>query len=179
MLNWLKLDNMNKILFFIIAIAFMGFSCKEEEPVALPFEEQRTIDSTAVENYLAENNIENVLKDCNTVIVIPGEICDGYVSYVLHEEGIGLTPLLSDNIKVSYTGRLMDTGVEFDANDTIDFHLGGLISGWKAVLLDMQEGDSVTMYIPATYGYGFSGSGEDIPSNANLIFEMRLHKINQ
>lgn len=170
---------MNKILFLIGAVAFIGFSCKEEEPVALPFEEQRTIDSTAVENYLIDNNITNVLKDCNTVIVEPGAICDGYVSYVLHEEGTGLGPLLSDNIKVSYTGRLMDTGVEFDANDTIDFYLGGLIPGWQAVLLDMQEGDSVTMYIPSVYGYGFSGSGDNIPSNANLIFEMKLHQVNQ
>ena len=179
MLNWLKLDNMNKVLIFIGAITIICFSCKKEEPLALPFEEQRTIDSTAVENYLVENNIENVLKDCYTVIVTPGEICDGYVSYVLHEEGNGLTPLLSDNIKVSYSGRLMDTDVEFDANDTIDFSLSGLIAGWQVVLLDMQEGDSVTMYIPAVYGYGFAGSGENIPSNANLIFEMRLHKINQ
>lgn len=170
---------MNKIIFLISAVTFLGFSCKEEEPVALPFEEQRTIDSLAVENYLMENNITNVLKDCNTVIVIPGEVCDGYVSYVLHAEGNGLTPLLSDNIKVSYTGRLMDTGIEFDANDTIDFNLGSLISGWQAVLLDMQEGDSVTMYIPSVYGYGFSGSGDNIPSNANLIFEMKLHQVNQ
>lgn len=169
---------MNKLLILIVIISFIGFSCKEDEPVALPFAEQRTIDSTAIENFLIDNGITNVIKDCNTVIVTSGEPCDGYVSYVLHEEGNGLTPLLSDNIEVSYTGRLMDTGVEFDANDTIDFFLSGLISGWQAVLLDMQEGDSVTMYIPSGYGYGFAGSGDNIPSNANLIFEMKLHKVN-
>lgn len=171
---------MNKLLIGLVAVSIIGFSCnKEEDPVALPFNEQLTIDSTAIENYLTENSISNVLKDCNTVVVPIGEVCDGYVSYVLHEEGNGLTPLLSDYIQVSYTGRLMDTEEEFDANDSIDFYLGGLISGWQAVLLDMQEGDSVTMYIPSGFGYGFSGSGDNIPSNANLIFEMRLHKVNQ
>jgi FKBP-type peptidyl-prolyl isomerase-like protein len=169
---------MSKILFLIIAVSFLGYACKKEEPKALPFEEQRSIDSIAIEQYLIDNNISNILKDCNTVFVPTGEICDGYVSYVLHEEGIGLTPPdANTKIIVSYTGRLMTTNEQFDANDTIEFNLAGLIPGWQAVLLDMQEGDSVTMYIPSVYGYGFKGT-TNIPSNANLIFEMKLHQVN-
>ncbi len=170
---------MNKILISLLAVSFIGFSCdKEENLVALPFNEQLTIDSLIVENYLIDKGISNVLKDCFTGNSID-DPCDGYVSYVLHEEGNGLTPLSTDNIQVSYKGSLMDTGVEFEAKDTVNFNLGGLIAGWRVVLLDMQEGDSVTMYIPSGLAYGFAGSGDNIPSNANLIFEMKLHKVNQ
>lgn len=170
----------NRILVLLVAISFVGYACKkEEDPTALPFEEQRTIDSTAIENYLLENNITNVLKDCNTVVVPSGEICDGYISYVLHEEGDGLVPPgVNVDVLVSYKGRLMDTDVEFDASDSAVFRISGLIAGWQAVLLDMQEGDSVTMYIPSSYGYGFNGLPPDIPSNANLIFDMRLKQVN-
>ncbi len=33
MLNWLKLDKMNKVLILIAAIAIIGFSCKEDDSV--------------------------------------------------------------------------------------------------------------------------------------------------
>lgn len=169
---------MNRILILLAGVVFIGFSCKEDEVPALPFSEQLTIDSTAIENYLLENGITNVLKDCYTGEIKTGPLCDGYVSYVLHEEGTGLVPPdVNVDILVSYRGRLMDTGEEFDANDTIEFRLGNLISGWQVVLLDMHEGDSVTIYIPSGYAYGSQGTS-DIPANANLIFEMKLHQVN-
>jgi len=170
---------MNKLLILLIAVSFIGFSCKKDEEVPpLPFSEQRTIDSLAVANYLEDNNITNVLKDCYTVEVDPGNDCEGYVNYVLHQEGAGLIPpSVNAKIEVSYTGRLMDTGVEFDTNDSIQFTLSNLISGWQVILLDMQEGDSVTMYIPSVYAYGSNGSGDKVPANANLIFEMKLHRV--
>jgi len=132
-----------------------------------------------IDNYLIDNNIENVLKDCRTIKddEVP---CKGYVSYVSLEEGDGLfPPYLSTKITVSYVGRLLDTGEEFEAKDSVQFTLGNLIQGWQAVLLDMQEGDSVTMYIPSGYGYGYKEKTTNgIPSNANLIFDMKLHQVN-
>lgn len=169
---------MKKIFIFLAAIVFVGFSCKEEEKApVLPFGEQLEIDLALIEDYFVDNNITNVLRDCNTVNP-PGQPCEGYVSYVLIEEGSGLTPPnLSTQIVVSYAGRLMTTGEQFDASENIEFNLAYLIKGWQAVLLDMQEGDSVTMYIPSGYAYGPDGTS-GIPANANLIFEMKLHKLN-
>ena len=170
---------MNKILILLIAVSLIGFSCKKDEEVpALPFAEQRSIDSLAISNYLVDNNITNVLKDCYTVVPELGSDCSGYVNYVLHQEGTGLFPPSANaKIEVSYSGRLMNTGAEFDANDSIQFTIGSLITGWQVVLLDMQEGDSVTMYIPSVYAYGVNGSGDKVPANSNLIFEMKLHRV--
>jgi len=155
-------------------------ACKEEPgPAALPFNEQLAIDLEIIDNYLIENNIQNILKDCRTVEgdEVP---CTGDISYVLLEEGSGLIPPnFSTKITVSYVGRFLDTGEQFDAKDTVEFTLGGLIAGWQILLLDMQEGDSVTMYIPSGYGYGYKEKTTNgIPSNANLIFDMKLHKVN-
>ncbi len=164
----------------LLASLALVTACKKKEdpkPPALPFEEQLAIDLDIIDTYLADNGIINVLKDCNTVKTPTGEPCKGYVSYVVHEEGNGLTPpSLNTQVVVSYKGRLLSNGTQFDANDSVTFSLGALIAGWQAVLLDMQEGDSVTMYIPSGYGYGYKGSG-DIPSNANLIFDMKLHTV--
>jgi len=171
---------MKTVFIFFIAVLMITLSCKKEEEVpSIPFDEQLAIDLEIIDTYLVDNNIENVLKDCRTDDVPFGQPCEGYVSYVQHVEGDGLTPPnLGTKVKVSYVGRLLSTGVVFDENDTVDFTLGGLITGWQAILLDMQEGDSVTMYIPSGYAYGTSGKGDDIPANSNLIFDMKLHQVN-
>lgn len=171
---------MKKIAAIVVLAAMVWVTAckkKDEKPPALPFEEQLAIDLDIIDNYLTDNNITNVIKDCNTVHTPFGEPCEGYVSYVKHEQGTGLIPpSLNTQVVVSYKGRLLDTGAEFDANDSVTFTIGALISGWQAVLLDLQEGDSVTMYIPSGYGYGYNGSNS-IPSNANLIFDMKLHTV--
>ncbi|MCF6360920.1 MAG: FKBP-type peptidyl-prolyl cis-trans isomerase [Cyclobacteriaceae bacterium] len=174
---------MKKSILFLLALVVVAFSCKkDDEATALPFEEQLAIDLQKIDAYLEENSITDVLKDCRTVITPIGDPCNGDVSYVLQEEGgeAGLTPPdVGVKVIVSYKGFLMETGVQFDENDTIEFSLGNLITGWQVVLLDMQEGDSVTMYIPSGYGYGFKKeTTNDIPSNANLIFQMKLHQVN-
>ncbi len=165
----------------LMAVVLIGFSCnKNEDPIALPIDEQIAIDLDIIKSYLEDNNIINALNDCITGDVNESPNCNGDVSYVLHEEGSGLVPPNNSTTKmvVSYKGRLLDTGEEFDAGDSVEFSLGGLIVGWQLLLIEMQEGDSVTMYIPSSYGYGFNGLSPDIPSNANLIFDMKLHQVN-
>ncbi len=167
-------------LLFLLAILIIGVSCKKDEEVpALPFEEQLAIDLQIIDTYLEDNNIKDVLKDCQTGDVNTPPNCNGDVSFQKHEEGDGLfingidIPFIA-----SYKGRLMDTGVEFDANDSATFTLRRVIAGWQVVLLDSREGDSLTLYIPSGYGYGFAGSGERIPSNANLIFDIKILQVN-
>lgn len=159
---------MRAFFVFLLATTFWIASCKKEEEEGIPFEEQLALDSAAIADYLTENNITNTQTDKS-----------GYVWYVLHEEGNGVAPLSSDSIEVSYEGRLMDTDFEFDAGEHVEFRLSSLITGWQVVLTEMQEGDSVTMYIPSGLAYGTNGSGDDIPANANLIFDMRLHRVFQ
>jgi len=159
---------MRSFFLLLIATAIWIASCKKEEDPGIPFEEQLSLDSAAIVDYLAKNNIIDAQIDRS-----------GYVWYVLHEEGSGVAPIVTDSIEVSYAGRLMDTDFEFDAGEHSEFKVNYLITGWQLVLLDMQEGDSVTMYIPSGYAYGTTGAGDDIPAYANLIFDMRLHRVFQ
>jgi FKBP-type peptidyl-prolyl cis-trans isomerase FkpA len=87
-------------------------------------------------------------------------------------------------IIVRYTGWLYDPrapqghGKQFDSNvngEPFVFHLGagGVIKGWDEGLQGMKVGGKRTLIIPASMGYGASGSGP-IPPNANLIFDVEL-----
>jgi FKBP-type peptidyl-prolyl cis-trans isomerase FkpA len=87
-------------------------------------------------------------------------------------------------IIVRYTGWIHDPkaprqhGAQFDSNvngEPFVFHLGagGVIKGWDEGLQGMKVGGKRTLIIPASMGYGASGSGP-IPPNANLIFDVEL-----
>ena len=49
-----------------------------------------------------------------------------------------------------------------------------LIPGFKEGLLQMNYGDKLLLLIPSHLGYGEQGSGNVIPPNANLIFELEI-----
>jgi len=166
------------ILIFLLVV--VGISCKKDQEVPpLPFDEQLAIDLQIIDTYLEENDIQNVLKDCQTGDVNTPPNCDGDVKFQQHEIGNGLfINSLDVPFIASYKGTLMDTGVEFDANDSATFTLRRVVVGWQAVLLDSREGDSLTLYIPSGYGYGPTGIGENIPANANLIFNIKIRQVN-
>ncbi|MCF6353270.1 MAG: FKBP-type peptidyl-prolyl cis-trans isomerase [Cyclobacteriaceae bacterium] len=171
----------NSITLVLLLVA-ISFSCKKDQEVpALPFNEQLAIDLQIIDTYIEENNIKDVLKDCKTGDVNTPPNCNGDVRFQQHEEGNDSAlyiNLLDIPFLASYKGRLLDTGVEFDANDSATFTLRRVVVGWEVVLLDSKEGDSLTLYIPSGYGYGPAGSGGNIPSNANLIFDIKILQVN-
>ncbi len=171
---------MKNTIILLLLLVVIGFSCKKDPEIPpLPFDEQMAIDLKIIDTYLADNNIKDVLKDCRSGKVNTPPNCDGDVSFQKHEEGNGLFINSSDTPFIaSYKGRLLDTGVEFDANDSATRTLRGAVSGWQVVLLDSREGDSLTLYIPSRYGYGPSKVGENIPANANLIFDIKILQVN-
>ncbi len=172
---------MKKAIVVLFSVLIIGSSCKkEEDAVPLPFNEQLAIDLQIIDTYLEDNNIANVLKDCKTGEITTEPNCDGDVSYQKHTEGEGLyINTLDYSFVASYKGRLLDTGFEFDANDSAVFTLRRVVIGWQAVLLDSKEGDSLTLYIPSGYGYGFKKeTSNEIPSNANLIFDIKILQVN-
>lgn len=88
-----------------------------------------------------------------------------------------------DTVWVHYTGKLADTGKEFDSSkgpgrgEPIDFVLGAgrVIKGWEEGIAGMKIGDKRQLTIPATLGYGASGTpGGPIPPNATLVFDVEL-----
>ncbi len=173
---------MKNSITLVLLLAVIGFACKkDQEAPALPSEEQLAIDLQIIDTYIKENNIKDVLKDCRTGDINTPPNCDGDVSFKQHEEGdVDALYINSSDVSfvASYKGRLLDTGVEFDANDSATFTLRRVVLGWEVVLLDSKEGDSLTLYIPSGYGYGYAGSGDNVPRNANLIFDIKILQVN-
>ncbi|HZH97613.1 MAG TPA: FKBP-type peptidyl-prolyl cis-trans isomerase [Fimbriimonadaceae bacterium] len=85
-----------------------------------------------------------------------------------------------DRVFVLYTGTRKD-GVQFDSNDKVggnpfDFVLGegSVIQGWEEGIVGMIPGGVRKLSIPSKMGYGEHGSGEKIPPNTDLYFEVKL-----
>ncbi|MFZ1684540.1 MAG: FKBP-type peptidyl-prolyl cis-trans isomerase [Candidatus Zixiibacteriota bacterium] len=83
-----------------------------------------------------------------------------------------------DCVAALYYGTLATTGESFDGNyDTgapIEFSLDGVIAGWTEGIPGMKVGGVRRLLIPAEKGYGAQGSGETIPANSDLIFEVEI-----
>lgn len=99
--------------------------------------------------------------------------------YVMTQEGNGEMPEKGNNVKVHYTGKLLD-GKVFDSSVErgepieIPIGMGYVIPGWDEGIMLMSKGEKGVLYIPYYLGYGDRGAGADIPPFANLIFEVEL-----
>ena len=90
-------------------------------------------------------------------------------------------------VQVLYTGWLYDEhakdkhGSKFDSTDDhggepFSFPLGQgqVIKGWDQGVAGMRVGGERTLLIPAELGYGARGTGDVIPPNASLVFDVKL-----
>jgi FKBP-type peptidyl-prolyl cis-trans isomerase FklB len=93
------------------------------------------------------------------------------------QNGYGKRPASTDNVKVYYTGKLIN-GVIFDGTSPglpASFKLNQVIPGWIEALQLMREGDHWQLVIPPNLGYGVRGAGDGtIPPNQTLIFDIKL-----
>lgn len=98
--------------------------------------------------------------------------------YVCTQKGRGPKPTVNQNVKVHYTGRLLD-GTVFDSSiergEPIEFPLGvgRVIPGWDEGIALMSKGEKGILYIPFNLAYGPREAGP-IPPYSNLIFDVEL-----
>ena len=94
-------------------------------------------------------------------------------------EGTGRAVEADDVLIVNYIGVLAADGSKFDANDAISFPLSGVIPGWQTGLLEMKIGGKRRIFIPSAQAYGEAGSGETIPPDSDLAFDVELLAITE
>ena len=93
------------------------------------------------------------------------------------QNGYGKRPQSTDEVKVYYTGKLIN-GVVFDGTSPglpASLKLNSVIPGWIEALQLMREGDHWLLVIPPNLGYGVRSMGDGaIPPNSTLIFDIKL-----
>jgi len=141
----LKFRNIAALLGMVLIIA----SCSKNDKNIISMEE-----------YIEQNNITLTRTTPNGVGV------------VIDVQGTD-TPASNATVRVNYRG-LLTNGSEFDANNNITFSLARVIAGWTEGIPEFGRGGSGTLFIPSELGYGAAGSGNRIPPNADLIFEVDL-----
>ena len=91
-------------------------------------------------------------------------------------EGTGAQPQEGDKVLVNYKGTLID-GTQFDANDSIEFNVGGVVAGFREGIMAMKEGGKAILTMPSDLAYGDRGAGQNIPGGSTLQFEVDLLKV--
>lgn len=142
---------------------------KQEEEQQKQAFAQLEKDTLAIKELLAGKGIKNAKRTENGVY------------YVVHKKGTGAKITQGDSVTVHYTGRLTD-GKEFDSSKgkapfVFIAGMSQVIFGWHELILNLNEGDKVTAYIPSILGYGPYGSAPTIPPDANLIFDIEVVKV--
>jgi FKBP-type peptidyl-prolyl cis-trans isomerase FklB len=121
------------------------------------------------EKFLAEN------KGKSGVTALPSGL-----QYKVLADGKGESPRSNDMVTVNYRGTLID-GTEFDSSykrgQPATFGVTGVIRGWTEALQLMKPGAKWELFIPSELAYGERGSGQQIPPNTTLIFEVELVSI--
>jgi peptidylprolyl isomerase len=95
--------------------------------------------------------------------------------------GTGEGAKTGDTAFVLYTGKLTN-GFEFDGNmddpnkNPYPVIIGStpVIAGWTQGLIGVKTGMSRKLSIPSELGYGKNGSGEKIPPNSDLVFDLKI-----
>jgi FKBP-type peptidyl-prolyl cis-trans isomerase len=97
------------------------------------------------------------------------------------KEGTGAQPKDTDQVKVKYSGKLIN-GTEFDNSEkhggSATFVLSGVIPCWTEGLKLMKVGEIAELYCPPEIAYGDRGAGPVIPGGSTLHFTVELLEVN-
>jgi FKBP-type peptidyl-prolyl cis-trans isomerase len=100
--------------------------------------------------------------------------------YVELTPGTGPQPTASDQVKVHYTGKLID-GTVFDSSvergQPATFPLAGVIPCWTEGLQLMKQGGKGKLVCPPDIAYGDAQKGPLIKPGSTLVFEVELLEI--
>ncbi len=122
----------------------------------------------AFSDYIVANNIK-VKPEASGVYIIP------------MEKGKGRCPVKGEKVELDFSAYLLDghsVGSTFESPDKFSFVLGEgyTFKGWEEIVPKMHLGERVKAIIPFDMAYGEHSVGE-IPSYANLVYEIKLLKI--
>ena len=105
---------------------------------------------------------------------------DSGLQYLIVDKNKGATPGIFDTIIIHQRALLLDGKILIDSyhkNKPNEAKVDELIEGLQEGLQIMQVGSRYKFWIPAELAWGRKGSGNKIPPNAVLSFDIRLLEI--
>ncbi len=102
------------------------------------------------------------------------------LQYFVVEQKKGRVPTLYDTIKIHQRALLLDGKILEDTyrkNQPEEVKIDELIEGLQEGLLLMTEGSRFKFWVPANLAWGRKGTGNKIPPNAVLSFDIRIVEI--
>lgn len=158
--------------------AIKGDSTKMNMEEAREYMQKYFVEASAKEANKTKEEGEKFLADNKTKSgVITTE---SGLQYQVITEGTGAKPTAEDQVKVHYTGTLLD-GTKFDSSidrgEPAEFPVSQVIKGWTEGLQLMPVGSKYIFWIPSDLAYGDRGAGQMIKPNSTLKFEVELLEI--
>jgi len=159
------MKSIKSLLLIIVFGTALISGCKKQDTYDPA--KQLEIDEQLIKTFIGANNIDAERH--------PGT----GIYYQIIEPGTGSFVYTTETqIKVKYTGRLLN-GEVFDQNTAgITFTLGNLIYGWQIGVPLIQKGGKIRLLVPSGYAYGPQSQGT-VPPNSVLDFEIELQEIYQ
>lgn len=149
----------------VIRDFFAAMEARQREEAAKAGEANRQ----AGEAFLSENAKRNEIS-----------VTASGLQYEVLVQGTGVKPEPTDQVKVHYTGKLID-GTVFDSSvergEPATFGVTQVIPGWVEALQMMNAGSKWRLYIPSDLAYGPNGAGGVIGPHATLIFDVELLEV--
>jgi len=102
---------------------------------------------------------------------------DSGLQFLILEEGKGDCPSENSYIKIHQRCQLLNGRVIEDTykeNKASEVHMNELIEGYREGVMLMKKGARYRFFISPELGWGKKGTGNKIPPNALLIFDVRL-----
>ena len=145
----------------------MNYQMKEQqrmqEEAQKKFEENKKAGATYVQKQLKAD--KNIVKTASGL------------AYKVTKKGTGAVAKKEDNVKVIYTGRLID-GTEFDSSkgQPAAFRADRVVPGFSEALTTLPAGTKATLYIPENLGYGQQNAGS-IEPGSTLVFDIEIVEV--
>jgi FKBP-type peptidyl-prolyl cis-trans isomerase len=100
--------------------------------------------------------------------------------YQIITPGSDSRPKSSSTIYVKYVGKKLDDTIFDQATNPgqTGFYLTQLIEAWQAGLPLIGKGGRILLTVPSSLGYSCQGSGNTIPPNTPLFFDITLVEFN-
>ncbi|MBS1487584.1 MAG: FKBP-type peptidyl-prolyl cis-trans isomerase [Bacteroidetes bacterium] len=152
-------NELKKCVGWGIFFSFVCVSCLNDNTISAKV--QFKTDTLSISAYLLQKNIK-------------AQKLPAGVWYVLDSVGLGVLPMLTDSINISYTAQSIPSEMTMDQNAGTTVLLSTIIAGLQYSLPIFPAGSKGRVYIPSGLAFGTNAHNQ-IPPNSNLAYAVTMN----